>query len=75
MEAWSFCSSQYIQNMLLNIEKHLKSKWEALKKRATSYILPGYRPEINVTGKQTSDDEKYYQSLKGILLWIVELGR
>ena len=75
VEAWSFSSSQYIQNVICNIEKHLKTKSKRMRKRATSPISPGYRPEIDVTGELSPSDAKYYQSLIGILRWIVELGR
>ena len=75
VEAWSFSSSQYIQNVISNIEKYLKTKFKKLRKRTTSPISPGYRPEIDVTGELSPSDAKYYQSLIGILRWIVELGR
>jgi len=37
--------------------------------------LPGYHPEIDVTPKLSSIEASYYQSLIGIIRWIVELGR
>ena len=34
-----------------------------------------YRPELDVSSELMSKDSAYYQSLIGILWWIVELGR
>eukprot|EP00980_Cylindrotheca_fusiformis_P025560 scaffold14072_cov73-Cylindrotheca_fusiformis.AAC.1 len=34
-----------------------------------------YRPEIDVTPELSVEQASYYQSLIGILRWIVELGR
>ena len=34
-----------------------------------------YRPELDVTPELNSTDATYYQSLIGILRWMVELGR
>ena len=39
-------------------------------------MLPkDYRPEIDVTEELGDEDASYYQSLIGILRWMVELGR
>ena len=40
-----------------------------------SPFTTGYRPEVDVTDELNSTDAAYYQSLIGILRWIVELGR
>ena len=37
--------------------------------------MTSYRPELDVLSELTSRDSAYYQSLIGILRWIVELGR
>ena len=37
--------------------------------------MTSYRPELDVSPELTPQDSAYYQSLIGILWWIVELGR
>ena len=34
-----------------------------------------YRPEIDISTELDAADASYYQSLIGVLRWIVELGR
>ena len=34
-----------------------------------------YRPELDISPEWDGDDGAYYQSLIGILRWMVELGR
>ena len=76
--AWSFSSSQYVQSAIKNVEEyvrrpensHLKIPSKAETPRTTSY-----RPEFDVSPELTPRDSAYYQSLIGILRWIVELGR
>ena len=75
VQAWSFSSSQYVQNAISNVEEQLHKIGKSLPKRATSPLSPGYRPEIDVTPELSPDQASYYQSLIGILRWIVELGR
>ena len=74
-DAWSFSSSQYVQNAVANVENHLRKQGKKLPKRATSPFSIGYRPEIDITSELEGADITYYQSLIGILRWIVELGR
>ena len=73
--AWSFSSSQYIQNAVKNVEEYLDKKGEKLTPRAKSPWPSNYRPEIDITPELSHEKSAYYQSLIGILRWIVELGR
>ena len=75
VQAWSFSSSQYVQNAVSNIEKFLHKIGKSLPKRATAPFTTGYRPEIDVSQELDPPYASYYQSLIGILRWIVELGR
>jgi hypothetical protein len=75
VQAWSFSSSQYVQNAVSNIEKYLHKLGKNLPKRATAPFTIGYRPEIDVSQQLDPPSASYYQSLIGILRWIVELGR
>ena len=73
--AWSFSSSQYVQSAIANVERHLKNKNESLPKKASAPFSTNYRPEIDVSSTLNPTEAAYYQSLIGILRWIVELGR
>jgi len=72
---WSFSSSQYVQNAVKNVEEHLAKKGEHLPPRAKAPWSTGYRPETDVTPELSSSDAAYFQSLIGVLRWIVELNR
>ena len=73
--AWSFSSSQYVQSAIANVERYLKGKDESLPKRASAPFSANYRPEIDISSELHPTEAAYYQSLIGILRWIVELGR
>ena len=76
ISAWSFSSSQYVQSAVSNVQNHLKRKGKCLTpKNATSPWTRDYRPETDVTPELSPADASYFQSLIGILRWIVELGR
>ena len=76
--AWSFSSSQYVQSAIKNVEEYVtKSENSHLKipSKAETPLTTSYRPELDVLPELTPRDSAYYQSLIGILWWIVELGR
>ena len=75
VDAWSFSSSQYVQNAVKNVEEYLRKKGKSLPAKASSPLSNNYRPEVDVTCELDSLDASYYQSLIGVLRWIVELGR
>ena len=74
VKCWSFSSSQYVQNAVANVESYLQLKGEKLPKTKSPWPS-SYRPEIDVTPELGSTEAAYYQSLIGVLRWIVELGR
>lgn len=76
--AWAFGSSQYIQNAVKNVESYIakpENGQRKLPKRVETPTRTAYRPEIDITPELGAKDATYYQSLIGILRWIVELGR
>ena len=76
--AWSFSSSQYVHSAIKNVEEYLgKFKNSHLKilSKAETPLTTSYRPELDVSPELKPRDSTYYQSLIGILQWIVELGR
>ena len=75
VSAWSFSSSQYVQAAVENVEKYLKGKGLCLPVKAPTPFNSGYRPEVDVSPELNATDAAYFQSLIGVLRWIVELGR
>jgi hypothetical protein len=78
VECWAFGSSQYVQSAVSNVESYLAKqdtmKWK-LPNKADTPMQTSYRPELDVSPELGAIDASYYQSLIGILRWIVELGR
>ena len=78
LEAWSFGSSQYVQAAVKNVQtiisKEENKRWK-LPAKANTPLSTAYRPELDVTPELEPKEASYYQSLIGILRWIVELGR
>ncbi len=75
VHAWAFGSSQYVQAAVKNVEEHLAKSGLKLPARGDTPITTTYRPELDVTQELDSTESAYYQSLIGILRWMVELGR
>ena len=75
IDAWSFSSSPYVQNAVKNVEEYLKKKGKFLPTKATSSLSNNYRSETDVTSELDSTSASYYQSLIGMLRWIVQLRR
>ena len=74
-KCWAFGSSQYVQSAVKNVEEWLAKNGRSLPKKAEAPFKAGYRPEIDISRELVGDEASYYQSLIGILRWIVELGR
>ena len=77
MKAWGMSSSKYVQEAISNTEKYLDANYpgQKLTKRATAPWLTDYVSELDTTPELDSDKSSYYQSLIGILHWIVDMGR
>jgi hypothetical protein len=75
VSCWAFGSAQYVKTAVKNVEDYLEKKGESLPARASTPLSNGYRPEIDISDELDPDDAAYYQSLIGILRWMVELGR
>jgi len=74
-QAWSFSSSQYVQAAVENVETHLQKKGMKLPTRVNTPLSSGYRPEVDTSDLLVGAELSYYQSLIGVLRWMVELGR
>ena len=75
VKCWSFSSSQYIQNAVKNVEKYLALSGKTLPGRGTAPWPSHYRPEADISSEVSPEDANYFQSLIGVLRWIVEKGR
>ena len=77
LDAWAASSSQYVQAAVRNVEEYVEKsqdkRWKVPSKVKTP-MRSTYRPELDVSEELSSSDTSYYQSLVGILWWIVELG-
>ena len=74
-EAWSFSSSHYVQAAVHNVEQYLAKHNQKLPNKAKASFTSNYRPETDLSEELGNEDTAYYQSLIGILRWMVELGR
>ena len=76
--AWSFSSAKYVLQSIENVTNYLKVHFNSdysIPKKAPTPFPVGYRPELDVSDLLSTELASYFQSLIGILLWIVELGR
>lgn len=81
--AWSFSSAKYVREAVSNVKSYISEKENmkgmseatTLPRRATLPFTNDYRPEVDVTNELSAEKAAYYQSLIGILRWIVELRR
>ena len=74
-KAWAFSSSQYVQSAVKNVETYLSKTGGSLPRKAETPLQSSYRPELDVTPELKPAEAAYFQSLIGILRWMVELGR
>jgi len=75
VEAYSMGMSQYVQEAVRNVEEYLRKRNLKLVKKATTPMTINYAPEVDGSVELEAEDATYYQSLIGILMWIVEMGR
>ena len=76
VHAWAFISSQYVNESFKSMEEHLDKEGKKLMSKKPGTPIPtSYGPELDITPEMNSTDAAYYQSLVGILRWMMELGR
>ncbi len=75
VKAWAFGSCQYVQSAVKNVEEHLAKTGEKLPYKAPTPLTSNYCPEIDVSPELGEIKASHFYSLKGVLQWIVELGR
>ena len=78
LDAWAASSSQSVRAAVRKVEEYIEKsnnkQWKIPNKVETP-TQSTYRPELDVSEELLPSDASYYQSLIGILQWIVELGR
>ena len=72
---YTFSPSQYVKSAVTNVKSYLNTRGRSLPARASSPMKSGYRPEIDISDELDDAEAAHYQSLIGILRWMVELGR
>ena len=51
VDAWSFSSSQYVKNAVVNVEAYLCKLGKSLPRKVTAPLTMDYRPEIDTTAE------------------------
>ena len=72
-EAWDFSSSQHARATANTVQSHIKKKGLSFPKSCDFPLPTAHRPELDVVLDLRVDDASHYQSLIGVLRWIVEL--
>ena len=75
VEAYAVSTSHYVQEAVKNVERRLTAKGMRLNRGGTAPLSPGYCPELDSSPELETQDASYYQSLIGILRWMIEMGR
>jgi Reverse transcriptase (RNA-dependent DNA polymerase) len=75
-KAWGQSSSHYVRRAVQNVEDWIaKEGYKQLPRKAKTPMVSSYKPELDVSTELDADKANYYQSLVGVLRWIIELGR
>ena len=74
-DAWAFGYSQYYQAAVASVETFLAESGAKLPSLSDTPIQTSYRPELEISAELGPTEEAYFNSLIGILRWIIELGR
>ena len=73
--AYALSMSQYVQESVKNVEKEINKRGLVLAKCVKLPFTTNYCPELDGSKDSSVEDAVYYQSLIGVLQWIVEMGR
>ena len=77
VSCWALSASKYVQEAVSNVEKYIKEQWgiDRLPKSGAGPWPSGYDADTDESEELDPKRANYYQSLVGILHWMVELGR
>ena len=75
---WSISPSNYVQEAVRNCQKNLKEnlsdEYELISNAPNPFPL-GYEPFMDVSPLLLPDEASYFQTIIGVMRWMVELGR
>ena len=77
---WSVSPSKYVQEAVRNCQSCLKANFPedsdfARIKNAPNLFPLGYEPCMNISRMLTPEEASYFQTIIGVIRWMVELGR
>ena len=75
VEAWSLSMSQYVEAAINNLEKNIKSIGMKLPSHTKLPMDKSFEAALDKSEFLDDEMSNYYQSLIGVLRWIVEMGR
>lgn len=78
VQAWALSASKYVQDAVRNVEAYMQDELGGRKlqsKKARAPFPHDFVPELDTSPTLGDKLSSYYQSLIGILRWMVELGR
>ena len=76
--AWALSPSKYVNQAVRNCETHLKDHFDGrftLPKRADNPFCMTYEPELDDSTPLDPDAASYFQTIIGVMRWMVEIGR
>lgn len=76
--AWGMSPAKYVKESVRVCEEHIKTNLGSqfkLVKRAINPFPMGCDPEMDTTPELDPEKASYYQSIIGVLRWMVEIGR
>ena len=74
--AWNFSSLQYVQSAIKNVEEYVgrpENTHLKILSKAETPLMTSYMPGLDVSPELTPRDSAHYQSLIGILWWMLSL--
>ena len=75
---WTMSPSKYVREAVKNCDAHLKKNFDgrhSLPKKAPNPFLYGYEAESDTSPALDPERASYYQTIIGVMRWMVELGR
>ena len=74
-KCWAFGLTQYVRAAVDNVEEYLGTKGAETSPQGNDSFIKQVFPEVDISDELDEDEASYFQSLIGVLRWIVELGR
>ena len=83
VECWGFSAERYVKEAVRNVKERMKKDGFIFNKKLSDknyspqspFSNAKYRLELDSTHECTYEQANYFQSLIGVLRWIIELGR